>query len=110
MTSSRVTFARGSRRNNLCRSTTTNTTRTTIASRISFFTAATSVPGRSRSLFLFVILLLCIDAPKRALVYMPAGDAIYDRHRGQHGVVLVVVLMHPVTAHPKQVFEPVRPR
>src|SRR5665213_1285384 len=110
MTLSRVTFASGSRRNSRCRSTTTNTASTTTASRINFFTAVLlSAPEPSRSLLLFVILLFSIDAPQRALVYVPGGDAVHHRHRRQHGVVLVVVLMHTVAAHQKQVFEAVRP-
>src|SRR5665213_2153752 len=110
MTLSRVTVASGSRRNSRCRSTTTNTTSTTTASRINFFTAVLlRAPEPSRSLLLFVILLFSIDAPQRALVYVPGRDAVDHSHRRQHGVVLVVVLMHTIAADQKQVFEAVRP-
>src|SRR5665213_2481780 len=107
MTLSRVTVASGSRRNSRCLSTTTNTASTSTTSRINFFTAASSVPGPSRRLLLFVILLFSIDAPQRALVYVPGCDAIDHCHCRQHGVVLVVVLMHTIAAHQKQVLEPV---
>src|ERR1700733_3922782 len=53
-------------------------------------------------LFLLVILLLRVDAPERCLIDMSGHNTIHRSHRGQHAVVLIVVLMHSVPAHKKQ--------
>src|SRR5579875_2128831 len=60
-------------------------------------------------LFLFlVIFLLRIDLPKHVFVYLSGQDLVYSRHCSQHGMVLVVVLMHPVSADKKKVFKTVQ--
>ena len=48
---------------------------------------------------LLVILLFRIDPPQRSLIDVPLDKPIHYRHRSQHAVVLVVVLMHPVSPH-----------
>ena len=92
----RSTLPNGSRRKIRCRKTVTKITSSTVATTRIFLT-----------LFLLVIFLFRVDAPKRGFIDVSRHKAIDRCHRGQHAVVLVVVLMHSVSAHQKQVLESV---
>ena len=52
-------------------------------------------------LLFFVIFLLSVHSPQVGLV----GDIVHDvfrrRHRRQHGMILIVVLVHSIAAHQK---------
>ena len=54
-----------------------------------------------------MILLLGIDSPERCLIDMPSYKTIHHSHRSQHTMILVVVLVHPVSPHQKQVLKPI---
>ena len=56
-----------------------------------------------------MVLLLGVDGPEGGLVDVAGGDAVDDGHGGEHGVVLVVVLVHAVAADEEEVGEAVGP-
>lgn len=50
-----------------------------------------------RSLIGFVIFRITVDLPE--IVELGVGQSIFDaQHRGHHGMVLIVVLVHPIAA------------
>src|SRR5215469_18601952 len=69
------------------------------------------LPSRRRNLRLlwlttrFVILHLGVDRPDVVLVRPPLDDVVDRRHGRQHRVVLVVVLVHPVSADQEKIVE-----
>src|ERR1700733_13775721 len=55
--------------------------------------------------FFLMIFHLRVDGPDVVLVADPGDDVIDCRHSGQHGVVLIVVLVHSVSANQVQIVE-----
>src|SRR6187399_3161814 len=66
-------------------------------------------PGSRRFPARLVVLLLGVDVPQRALVKPVRLHAVDSRLGGEHGVVLVVVAVHAVAAHGKQVLDAIQP-
>jgi hypothetical protein len=57
---------------------------------------------------LFVIVLLGVDLPEISFGLDSGKNVVYGNHGSQHGMVLVVVLVHSISANEEKVFEPVR--
>src|SRR5580698_3462140 len=55
-----------------------------------------------------MIFHLRIDRPNIVLAQDTANDVIHSRHGGQHRVILIVVLVHPVTADQVEIMETVK--
>jgi hypothetical protein len=56
-----------------------------------------NIPQRSGA-FLFVVLLFRIDVPEIGLARFAGENIVHGHHRGQHGMILVVIPMHSVSA------------
>src|SRR6266436_9500078 len=56
----------------------------------------------------FVVLHLGIHFPDVGLVRSARDNVIHGDHRGEHGMVLVVVLMHAVAADQKEILKAVQ--
>src|SRR5271154_1865035 len=94
----RSTLPSGSCTKTRCRNTITRTTSSN----------APTIRNFLKLSLLLEILLLRVDPPQRSLIDMPRHETIHHRHRRQHTMILVVVLVHPVSPHQKQVLKTIR--
>jgi len=65
-------------------------------------------PQLKLKLFLLLIFLLRVDRPDILLIDAPRENVVDGGHRCQHGMILVIVFVHAVAPHQKQVREAVQ--
>jgi hypothetical protein len=53
--------------------------------------------------FRFVVVLLCIYGPDIVFIHISGGDFIDCSHRCEHGVILIVVSVHSISANQEQI-------